>query len=111
MPNPDTRIRRHSSGLFVLYSSGHLAIIASIREDMNEVVPYRATAMAIERSQNPEPFFGFERAGWDATTTGYDQAFGPVSRQAVVPLLKAASVSAGMRVLDVCSGAGMLLEA
>lgn len=78
---------------------------------MNEVVPYRGTAMAIERSQNPEPFFGFERAGWDANITGYDQAFGPVSRQTVVPLLKAANVSAGMRVLDVCSGPGMLVEA
>jgi ubiquinone/menaquinone biosynthesis C-methylase UbiE len=67
--------------------------------------------MVIERSKNPEAFIGFERAGWDANITGYDQAFGSVSRQTVGPLLKAANVSAGMRVLDVCSGPGMLVEA
>ena len=67
--------------------------------------------MVIERSKNPEAFIGFERAGWDANIAGYDQAFGSVSRQTVGPLLNAANVSAGMRVLDVCTGPGMLVEA
>ena len=67
--------------------------------------------MVIERSKNPEAFIGFERAGWDANIAGYNQAFGSVSRQTVGPLLNAANVSAGMRVLDVCTGPGMLVEA
>lgn len=67
--------------------------------------------MAIERSKDPEAFIDFERAGWDASITGYDRAFGSVSRQTVVPLLDAANVESGMRVLDVCTGPGMLVEA
>src|SRR6202171_636446 len=58
-----------------------------------------------------EALFVFERAGWDASIAGYDQAFGAVSRQTVGPLLDAADVRAGMRVLDVCTGPGMLVEA
>lgn len=67
--------------------------------------------MAIEKSKNPDAFIDFERAGWDANIAGYDQAFGSVSRQTVEPLLKAANVTSGMRVLDVCTGPGMLVDA
>ena len=67
--------------------------------------------MVIERSNNPEAFIDFERAGWDANIAGYDRAFGSVSRQTVGPLLDAANVTRGMRVLDVCTGPGMLVEA
>jgi SAM-dependent methyltransferase len=67
--------------------------------------------MVIERSKNPQDFVVFERAGWDEHIVGYDHAFGPVSRQTVRPTLDAARVSAGMRVLDVCTGPGMLAEA
>jgi SAM-dependent methyltransferase len=65
--------------------------------------------MAIEKSKTPDEFINFERAGWDANIAGYDQAFGPVSRQTVEPTLDAAAVRAGMRVLDVCTGPGMLV--
>lgn len=64
--------------------------------------------MPIERSQEPERFSAFELAGWDSNIGGYDRAFGDVSRQTVGPLLDAAGVAAGMRVLDVCCGPGML---
>lgn len=67
--------------------------------------------MAIEKSKNPDAFVEFERAGWDAGIAGYDRAFGPVSRQTVRPLLDAANVRSGMRVLDVCTGPGMLVGA
>jgi ubiquinone/menaquinone biosynthesis C-methylase UbiE len=66
--------------------------------------------MAIEKSNNPAEFISFERAGWGASIAGYDDAFGVVSRQTVDPTLDAASVRAGMRVLDVCCGPGMLAE-
>ena len=67
--------------------------------------------MAIEKSKSPDEFISFERAGWDANIAGYDHSFGPVSRQTVRPTLDAAAVSSGMRVLDVCTGPGMLVEA
>ena len=67
--------------------------------------------MAIEKSRSPEQFIAFEEAGWDAAIAAYENAFGPVSRQTVEPLLDAANVRAGMRVLDVCTGPGMLAAA
>jgi ubiquinone/menaquinone biosynthesis C-methylase UbiE len=66
--------------------------------------------MAIEKSTSPTEFLDFERAGWGANIAGYDDAFGPVSRQTVCPMLDAANVAAGMRLLDVCCGPGMLAE-
>lgn len=66
--------------------------------------------MAIEKSDNPSEFLAFERAGWGVSIAGYDDAFGVVSRQTVGPTLDAANVRAGMRVLDVCCGPGMLAE-
>lgn len=67
--------------------------------------------MVIEKSKNPDAFIDFERVGWDTNIAGYDRAFGSVSRQTVGPLLKAAHISQGMRVLDVCTGPGMLVGA
>lgn len=67
--------------------------------------------MAIEKSDSPSEFVAFELAGWDQNIAGYDRFFGPVSRQTVAPTLDAARVGVGMRVLDVCSGPGMLAAA
>lgn len=64
--------------------------------------------MAIEKSNDPNAFADFERAGWDDNIAGYDDAFGSVSRQTVDATLDAANVRDGMRVLDVCTGPGML---
>lgn len=67
--------------------------------------------MTIEKSNSPVEFAAFERTGWDANIAGYDRAFGTVARQTVAPLLDAAAVGRGSRVLDVCAGPGMLTAA
>ena len=66
--------------------------------------------MAIEKSKNPAEFLEFERAGWGKSIIAYDDAFGVVTRLTVEPTLNAANVRAGMRVLDVCCGPGMLAQ-
>jgi SAM-dependent methyltransferase len=64
--------------------------------------------MAIEQSRDPKQFSAFELSGWDSNIRGYDSAFGAVARQTVGPMLDAACVTRGMRVLDICCGPGML---
>jgi SAM-dependent methyltransferase len=64
--------------------------------------------MPIEQSRDPKQFSAFELSGWDTNIRGYDSAFGAVARQTVGPMLDAARVTRGMRVLDVCCGPGML---
>ena len=64
--------------------------------------------MPIEQSRDPKQFSAFELSGWDTNISGYDSAFGAVARQTVRPMLDAARVTRGMRVLDVCCGPGML---
>ncbi len=66
--------------------------------------------MEIEKSSNPNAFADLEHTGWDENIAGYDDAFGSVSRQTVDPTLDAANIGAGMRVLDVCTGPGMLAD-
>jgi SAM-dependent methyltransferase len=64
--------------------------------------------MSIERSREPERFGAFELSGWDDKIGGYDAALGGVARQTVQPMLDAAGIIAGMEVLDLCCGPGML---
>lgn len=64
--------------------------------------------MPIEKSRDPQQFADFELSGWDSNIVGYDRAFGAVARQTVRPMLDAAQVARGSRVLDVCCGPGML---
>ena len=59
----------------------------------------------------PEAFQAFEHAGWQRAARGYDDAFGSLTRQAIDPLLDAAQVRAGARVLDVASGPGYVAAA
>jgi ubiquinone/menaquinone biosynthesis C-methylase UbiE len=53
-----------------------------------------------------EAFKQFEAAGWGARAAGYGDLSGKVSGRLVEPLLDAAAVSHGMRVLDVATGPG-----
>lgn len=64
--------------------------------------------MPIQRSSEPAAFTAFEREGWKESIAGYARGFGAVAAQTVEPTLDAAQVGAGMRVLDVCSGQGVL---
>jgi len=55
---------------------------------------------------DPEAVREFERAGWNRAAAGYETSFATASRQFVEPLLDAAAVGAGDRVLDLCCGPG-----
>src|SRR6266851_1275446 len=62
--------------------------------------------MSVPQSAGAEAFHAFEHAGWQGAARRYDDAFGSLTRQAIDPLLDAAQVRAGARVLDVASGPG-----
>jgi SAM-dependent methyltransferase len=64
--------------------------------------------MAIERSRNPGAFGEFEHDGWETVSVGYERHFARLTTQTVPGILDAAHVAEGMRVLDVCTGPGML---
>jgi ubiquinone/menaquinone biosynthesis C-methylase UbiE len=51
-------------------------------------------------------FHDFEQAGWQRAATSYHDGFGPITSQVVQPLLDAARVGKGTRLLDVASGPG-----
>jgi SAM-dependent methyltransferase len=51
-------------------------------------------------------FGEFERAGWDEQAIGYDRMLGRVTARLVDPMLDAAAVGPGARVLDVACGPG-----
>ena len=70
-----------------------------------------APASGIQKSAEPEAFQAFERAGWDAGIEGYERHLAPVTLQAAEALLDAAGVGSDMRVLDVCTGTGILSAA
>ena len=51
-------------------------------------------------------FDQYEAAGWELVAALYERVWTPMTSQAVDPLLDAAGVEAGLRVVDVGSGAG-----
>ncbi len=67
--------------------------------------------MPVPQSATAEAFHAFEHAGWQGAARRYDDAFGSLTRQAIDPLLDAAQVRAGARVLDVASGPGYVAAA
>lgn len=56
-------------------------------------------------------FREFEHSGWEAAGEGYHAHFVAVTNQTVAPLLDAASVGKGTRVLDVATGPGNVVAA
>jgi len=54
----------------------------------------------------PAEFRNFELAGWEEIPTQYHQAFGALTSQAIEPLLDAARVRKGTKLLDVACGPG-----
>jgi len=65
----------------------------------------------IEKSKTPGEYLEFERDGWGAFISGYNDTFGAVTRQTVQATLDAAKVGSGTRLLDICCGPGMLSDA
>jgi len=64
-----------------------------------------------QRGPTDAPSFKeFERQGWGAKADDYDTFAGQITVGAVAPLLDAACVGAGMRVLDVASGPGYVAD-
>jgi SAM-dependent methyltransferase len=55
---------------------------------------------------DPDAFNAFEAAGWEQRAQAYDRFFHPLTSRLVAPLLDAASVMAGTRVLDIATGPG-----
>jgi SAM-dependent methyltransferase len=64
--------------------------------------------MSIQVSNDPDAFRSFERSGWNAASEGYEKAVGPLTAQSAEATLDAAGVTPGCRVLDVCTGHGVL---
>jgi len=60
---------------------------------------------------DPEAFHAFEKSGWARASAHYEDAFGTLTPQTAGPLLDAAGVSAGCRVLDVATGPGPIAAA
>jgi SAM-dependent methyltransferase len=60
---------------------------------------------------DPDAFNRFEAAGWEAKASGYDDFFAPLTARVAEPLLDAAGVGEGTRVLDVATGPGVVAEA
>jgi SAM-dependent methyltransferase len=57
-------------------------------------------------SVDAEAFNAFEAEGWESKAAGYDEFFGRITGRVVQPLLDAAEVGPGSRVLDVATGPG-----
>lgn len=55
---------------------------------------------------DPDAFNAFEAGGWEEKAAGYDRFFGRITGQLVGPLLDAASVGPGTRMLDLATGPG-----
>ena len=56
-------------------------------------------------------FHAFEQAGWENIPRAYQDAFGTLTIQVIEPLLDAARVGPGVRVLDVATGPGYVAGA
>ena len=59
----------------------------------------------------PEKFRNFELAGWQEIPAGYHDAFGPLTAQAIEPLLDAVRLKKAMSFLDIASGPGYVAAA
>jgi SAM-dependent methyltransferase len=60
---------------------------------------------------DPDAFNAFEAAGWEAKAAGYDRFFGAITGRVIEPLLDAARVGRGSRVLDAATGPGYVAAA
>jgi ubiquinone/menaquinone biosynthesis C-methylase UbiE len=64
--------------------------------------------ISIQLNKNPDAFRAFEHSCWNALSEGYEKIVGPLTAQSAETTLDAAGVTAGCKVLDVCTGHGVL---
>ncbi len=67
--------------------------------------------MSTAHSTDAQAFHDFEHAGWQNGARAYHASWTRLTSQAVEPLLDAAHVARGLRVLDVATGPGQLAAA
>ena len=67
--------------------------------------------MSASPSIDPAAFRALEHAGWEGSVAGYDAAFRTLTAQTIGPLLDAAGVGPGVRVLDEATGPGYVAAA
>jgi ubiquinone/menaquinone biosynthesis C-methylase UbiE len=60
---------------------------------------------------DPDSFRQFEHSGWQSIPQQYHQAFGELTAQSIEPLLDAAEVKKGTRVIDIATGPGYVAAA
>jgi ubiquinone/menaquinone biosynthesis C-methylase UbiE len=60
---------------------------------------------------DPHSFRQFEHSGWQGIPQQYHQAFGELTAQSIEPLLDAAGVKKGTRVVDIATGPGYVAAA
>jgi ubiquinone/menaquinone biosynthesis C-methylase UbiE len=60
---------------------------------------------------DPDSFRQFEHSGWQNIPQQYHQAFGELTAQSIEPLLDAAGVKKGTRVIDIATGPGYVAAA
>ncbi len=65
---------------------------------------------ASQGDTDPEEFKAFQAAGWTRQAAGYGGLIGAMTARLAEPLLDAAGVEHGMRVLDVATGPGYVAE-
>jgi ubiquinone/menaquinone biosynthesis C-methylase UbiE len=60
---------------------------------------------------DPQAFREFEHSGWQGIPRQYHEAFGELTTQSIEPLLNAAIVEKGTKVIDIASGPGYVAAA
>ena len=60
---------------------------------------------------DPHSFHEFEHSGWQGIPQRYHQAFGELTTQSIEPLLDAAGVQNGTKVIDIATGPGYVAAA
>lgn len=86
-----------------------LGSVAAVPTDMGLMATGRSRTIGCamtEPAVDADAFNAFEAAGWEKKASAYDGFFGRLTARLVEPLLDAAEVGAGARVLDVASGPG-----
>src|SRR3954469_12243065 len=66
----------------------------------------RTVSSVRNRRVEPDAFDAFEAAGWEEKAAAYERFFAVITGRVVEPVLAAASVGVGTRVLDVATGPG-----